>query len=63
MHSQGLMKSPKIVRTQASDSSKKKSKVVIIGNSHVRGYAAEIAHNLGKTFFLNIISNIWSWRV
>jgi lysophospholipase L1-like esterase len=50
MHSRGLMNATKIVRTKASDSSEKKSKVVIIGDSHVRGYAAEIAHNLGKMF-------------
>jgi hypothetical protein len=50
MNSQNLMKSTKIVRTKASDSSKKKKSKVIIGDNHVRGYAAEIVHNLGKTF-------------
>jgi lysophospholipase L1-like esterase len=40
----------KIVRNKVSGFPKKKNKVVITGDSHIRGYAAEVAHNLAKTF-------------
>jgi hypothetical protein len=42
---QDLIDKIKIVRTI-----KNKNKVLMIGDSHARGYATEIVHNLGKTF-------------
>jgi hypothetical protein len=38
------------VRTEANSFARRENQVVITGDSQVRGYPAELAHNPGKTF-------------
>jgi hypothetical protein len=42
MQPQGSMNTTKIVQTKVGDFPKKKNKITIIGDSHIRGHAAEI---------------------